>query len=149
MKNGIVRYPKAFNKGEVCDEFVSNCLDFAPTIESLLSLPTAGVRHGMPLMDTIAGNNPEKFSVSTSNGQQFGLFTQRCIRNHKYKYIWNLTDIDEFYDLEADPGEKVNRINSPQYSQIISEMKSKLKDALKRRNDPFCNGSVEWQLGKG
>ncbi len=71
------------------------------------------------------------------------------LRNHKYKYIWNLTDIDEFYDLEADPGEKVNRINSPQYLQIISEMKSKLKDALKRRNDPFCNGSVEWQLGKG
>ena len=145
----IVRYPKAFAKGGICEEFVSNCLDFAPTVEKLADLPSAGVRHGVSLTDSVSGNNPEKFSISTSNGQQFGLFTQRCIRDRKYKYIWNLTDIDEFYDLEADPGEKVNRINSPQYSQIISEMKSKLKDALKRRNDPFCNGSVEWQLGKG
>ena len=71
------------------------------------------------------------------------------LRNHKYKYIWNLTDIDEFYDLEKDPGEKTNRIDCEEYSDIIKDLKSKLKIALKKRSDPFCNGSVEWQLGKG
>lgn len=142
----IVRYPKAFEQGIVCEEFVSNCLDFAPTVETLASLEPAGVRHGTPLMDTLAGKNPEKFAVSTSNGQQFGLFTQRSIRNRRYRYIWNLTDIDEFYDLELDPGEKINRINCTEYAEIQKEMKGQLKQALKRRNDPFCNGWVDWQL---
>ena len=142
----IVRYPKAFEQGIVCEEFVSNCLDFAPTVETLASLEPAGVRHGTPLMDTLAGKNPEKFAVSTSNGQQFGLFTQRSIRNRRYRYIWNLTDIDEFYDLELDPGEKVNRINCTEYAEIQKEMKGQLKVALKRRNDPFCNSWVDWQL---
>jgi len=144
----IVRYPKIFEKGYVCDEFVSNCLDFAPTIESLTGISPAGIRHGVSLMDTIAGKNPEKFSVSTSNGQQFGLFTQRSIRDHRFKLIWNLTDINEFYDLETDPGEKVNLINSEEYSSVINDMGEQLKTALKRRNDPFCNGWVDWQISK-
>ena len=63
-----------------------------------------------------------------------------------HKYIWNLTDIDEFYDLQLDPGEKVNRVDCEEYFDVIKEMKAQLKQALKRRNDPFCNNSVEWQL---
>jgi len=142
----IVRYPKAFAKGERRKEFVSNCLDFAPTIEQLCKLEPAGKRHGMSLVDILNGKNPENFTVSTSNGQQFGLFTQRSIRTEKYKYIWNLTDKDEFYDLTLDPGEKVNRVDCEEYAEIQHEMKHKLREKLHKLDDPFCSWWVEWQL---
>lgn len=142
----IVRYPKAFPKGFECGEFVSSCLDIAPTVEELCGLEPSGKHHGTSLLKTMAGLNPEKFSVSTSNGQQFGLFTQRCIRNESYKYIWNLTDIDEFYDLSVDPGEKTNRIDEPEYAETIGAMKKQLLGALKRRDDPFINGWTTKQL---
>ncbi len=45
-------------------------------------------------------------------------------------------------------GARPNRIDCEEYSDIIKDLKSKLRTALKKRSDPFCNGSVEWQLGE-
>ena len=95
----------------------------------------------------IDGSETPDFAVFTSNGQQFGLFTQRGIRTEKYKYIWNLTDIDEFYDLEKDPGEKVNLASDPAYAEIIRELGEKMYRELQRRGDPFANSWVGWQVG--
>ncbi len=36
-------------------------------------------------------------------------------------------DLDQFYDLEKDPGEQHNLINDPKYAKIIKEMKEELK----------------------
>ena len=52
--------------------------------------------------------NPRKLAFGTCNGQQFGLYCQRLVRDRKYKFIWNATDIDELYDLESDPFEMKN-----------------------------------------
>ena len=60
------------------------------------------------------------------------------IRDGRYKYIWNLTDIDEFYDLETDPGEKVNLICNEQQAPRIAEMRKALYEQLKAYSDPFA-----------
>jgi len=142
----VVRYPKLFEKGKSCEHFVSNCLDIAPTIEEIIDLPVSGKRHGQSLLKTLNGDITEDFSISSSNGQQFGLFTQRCIRTHEYKYIWNPTDIDEFYELTRDFGEKVNEIHNQKYSSIVSDLRKKLFDALQRRDDPFASFWLKDQL---
>ena len=142
----IVRYPELFKAGEICDEFVSNCLDIAPTVEEICELPMAGKRHGLSLLKRMKKEG-DNFSVSTSNGQQFGLFTQRCIRTMQYKFIWNLTDIDEFYVITDDPGEKINLIDDPKYKVIITELKKSLHHALYNLDDPFVKaGWVNKQL---
>lgn len=140
----IIRYPKCFTPGKET-RFVCNCLDFAPTLEEILELPSLPDEHGTSLLATIQGKNPEEFSVSSSNGQQFGAFTQRCIRTEDYKYIWNLTDTDELYDLKNDPGEKINRIDDPKMGTIMTELREKLYYALVRRKDPYA---VEWVKGQ-
>ena len=33
-------------------------------------------------------------------GNQFGLYSQRMVRNRRWKYVWNLTAEDELYNLE-------------------------------------------------
>lgn len=141
----IVRHPSF--KHQIVEKFSSNCLDIAPTVEKLCGLKAESARHGRCVSEYIDGTETPDYAVFTSNGQQFGLFTQRGIRTKKFKYIWNLTDIDEFYDLESDPGEKINRIDDEQFAEVKKELGAKLFAELKRRGDPFANGWVGWQVG--
>src|SRR5699024_8653166 len=64
--------------------------------------------------------------ISTYNGQQFGLYTQRMIRNKNCKYIWNTTDVDELYNLYDDPNELVNLIYDQSLTEKIKEFRIKL-----------------------
>lgn len=141
----IVRYP-AFSP-QIVEKFSSNCLDIAPTVESVCGLTAQSARHGRSVEDYLNGTETPDYAVFTSNGQQFGLFTQRGIRTEKYKYVWNLTDIDEFYDLTSDPGEKHNRIDDARFQDVRKELGLQLFAELNRRGDPFANDWVAWQLG--
>ena len=141
----IVRWPQ-FGHADV-QKFACQCLDLGPTIEDVCGVHTDFPRHGRSVRAYIDGSETPDYAVFTSNGQQFGLFTQRGIRTEKYKYIWNLTDIDEFYDLEKDPGEKVNLAGDPAYADIIRQLGETMYRELQRRGDPFANGWVGWQVG--
>lgn len=142
----IVKHPSLGH--HVVDSFASSSLDVAPTVEKICGLEAESRRHGRPASDYIDGTAEPDFAVFSSNGQQFGLFTQRGIRTKDFKYIWNLTDVDEFYDLRKDPGELHNEAGNPEYAGIMKELGSKLITELKRRSDPFASGWVEWQCGK-
>ena len=144
----IISYPN-FTDNSVTkrkyDTFVYNALDIPNTICDICGLFPNPDTHGRSLADILKGNDPDKelfpdYTVSCSNGQQFGSFTQRSIRTDKYKYIWNLTDIDEFYDLAADPYELENRISESLYKSIISDLRKLMKKELARCQDPFVKG---------
>lgn len=141
----IIRYPyltagRSHNNNE--KTFVYNALDIPQTICDICEIPANPDSHGRSLKNILSGKEPDKtqfsdYTVSCSNGQQFGSFTQRSIRNNKHKYIWNLTDIDEFYDLTNDPYELDNRINDVMYKGIIKNLRKQMKMELVRCKDPF------------
>ena len=88
--------------------------------------------------------------VSTSNGQQFGLYSTRMIRDDRYKYVWNLTDIDELYDLISDPGEKLNLIAAPEHQERIAQMRRDLYEELRAHGDRFVGSDwIRRQLLEG
>ena len=64
-------------------------------------------------------------------------FDHVYFKYHPDSAEWNLTDIDEFYDLETDPGEKVNLICNEQQAPRIAEMRKALYEQLKAYSDPF------------
>jgi len=95
----------------------------------------------------------------------------RSIRTNKYKYIRNFEPsnilyilpkdiygdysgkemrkryksprpLEEFYDLEKDPLEKVNLIKDPNYSSMIKSLSQKLINWMERTNDPLLKGKV-------
>ena len=43
------------------------------------------------------------------------------------------------FDLQADPDERVNRYDDPDYATLRSELKDRLIDLLDRQNDPLPN----------
>ena len=127
--------------------FAHSCLDLGPTLLGLMGISCpADAFHGVDLSGALLSGRDTggEFAVSTYNGQQFGLFCERMITDGRLKYVWNLTDIDELYDLEADPGELVNLINCDAYTERVSELRLRLYDELKRCSD----GIIGWTSGQ-
>lgn len=147
LYDDIIRIPLIVKKPGVCpdvlDGFVMNCLDIPATIRKTSGLDPEPLGHGsaLPMNREEAKACPEKVVV-TSNGQQFGLYTTRAIRTKTHKYVWNLTDTDELYDLAKDPGEKVNRIADPEYTQTVKTLRRKLYNELSKTKDRFVGS--EW-----
>ena len=62
----------------------------------------------------------------------------RSIRTDQWLYVWNLTDTDELYAVEKDPGQKVNRIRETGLSATLAGLRKRLYAELIRRRDPFA-----------
>ncbi len=123
------------------DAFVSNVLDVAATFRAATCQPADTAGHGRMLPLDGQGNGRTDI-VCSSNGQQFGLYTTRCLRDRTHKYVWNLTDVDELYDLQNDPGELDNLIAAPAQRERIAGMRRTLLAHLSAHNDPFV--ASEW-----
>ncbi|MDQ2051104.1 sulfatase-like hydrolase/transferase [Natronolimnohabitans sp. A-GB9] len=70
------------------------------------------------------------------HGDEFGLYTQRMVRTKRYKYVYNGPDIDELYDLEADPDELQNLIDHPGYEDVRRELRERLIEWMDETDDP-------------
>ena len=62
---------------------------------------------------------------------------RRSLIFNRMKLNLTLNDKSEFFDLNIDPYEQVNRIDDPKYSEIISEMQKKISLWQKNNNDLF------------
>jgi arylsulfatase A-like enzyme len=70
------------------------------------------------------------------HGDEFGLYSQRMVRTAAYKYVYNGPDVDELYDLAADPDELRNLIDHPAYGDARREMRERLIDWMDETDDP-------------
>ncbi|CAG7597722.1 Arylsulfatase [Paenibacillus solanacearum] len=136
----IIKCPDVIPQGTVSDAFVYNLLDVPPTMLELLGLPVPGSLQGRSLLPLLQGGGAapadwREAVVASYNGQQFGLYTQRMIRNKDWKYIWNTTDVDELYDLAHDPGELNNRIADPVVADILQQLRTGLYRQLVQDGD--------------
>ncbi|MEX0601536.1 MAG: sulfatase/phosphatase domain-containing protein, partial [Rhodothermales bacterium] len=58
--------------------------------------------------------------------------TVYALRGDRYKYMFyhGVWDLNEFYDLELDPFERHNLINSPEHQHRIRALRERLFDVL-------------------
>ena len=145
LYDDIIRVPLLVKKPGVAPrisrEFVHNCLDVPASLPGWIGLSLPKPSHGRPLPLLPEEETGRSEIVSTSNGQQFGLYTARAIRTKRWKYVWNLTDVDELYDLEADPGEKTNLVSAPGNRELLGELRRRLWDDLSSHGDPFTKSA--------
>jgi len=136
---------------QIFNGYVHNCLDVVPTILDLLDIEKPeNVFHGESLAPVLLNREEwgRDYAVSSYNGQQFGLYSSRCIKIDGYKYVWNLSDTDEFYDLISDPHELKNIIYDKSKTDLISQLRVKLYHELEKCQDPMINWTKD-QLLKG
>jgi N-acetylglucosamine-6-sulfatase len=128
----LMQCPDVIKPGRVVEEVVAN-IDFAPTF-----LQAAGVKETMPKIDghsfwPIMKGEKTKWD----NEVLYEYFweknfpqtpTLHAVRDGRYKYIrvQGLWDIDEFYDLQNDPGETKNLIFEPGLQDTIHRYNTRL-----------------------
>ncbi|GAA3404126.1 sulfatase-like hydrolase/transferase [Paenibacillus hodogayensis] len=145
----LLRWPQVVQGGTRRDELVYNLLDIPPTLLELSGAepPPPGHWHGASLVPLLSGQQHRSPSwrdevVASYNGQQFGLYSQRMIRTDAWKYVWNCTDIDELYDLTADPAELVNRIGDKRHADLTASLRRRLYERLLADGDALV--ANEW-----
>jgi arylsulfatase A-like enzyme len=130
----ILKLPGNAHAGETRQSLVS-LFDLAPTICESAEAPLAAtdaaslwpvVEHG-----DSAGRD---FLLSEDHGHRVP-FGQRILWGERYKYVWNLSDRDELYDLEADPGELQNRVDDPSMRTVLSEFRQEMRKQVLSNGD--------------
>lgn len=54
------------------------------------------------------------------------LFKIRGVRSGHWKYTWSPHDLCELYDLQTDPGERVNLAGAPAYAAVLADLRARL-----------------------
>jgi len=150
---GPVAYREAANipliirggqKGKVVTAPASH-IDMAPTIMDYFSLPIPKMFCGRSMLPQIRDSNViinetvfTEFTRYEVDHDAFGgLQMMRAAISSRYKLVINLFDMDEFYDLEKDPFEVNNLINSEEYRQARDKLHDELLENMNLTRDPY------------
>jgi arylsulfatase A-like enzyme len=147
----IVRWPRGARAGRTCDAFVSHAVDLARTMCALAGAPVPETFQGKSLLPLLAGTGGTGRAdiLSMYHGNQFGLYSQRMLRDRRWKYVWNATAEDELYDLARDPGELHNRATDPTAAAELARLRARLVAWMEEIGDPLLNGWTRRQLLEG
>ena len=141
----IVCWPGKVAAGSQCDDFIVHYLDLPPTLLAAIDLEPEAAFQGKSFLPQLLGReNPaaREYAFSSYNGQQFGLFTQRMIRDRQFKYVWNATDVDELYDMQSDPFEMNNLALDESQAQRLSQYRQMLCNCFSELQDPMIEGNL-------
>lgn len=120
--------------GRQVDQIVS-LVDLAPT---LVQLTTGGEFpcYGRSLLPLLDSEEPEWSSEAFAefHGQRF-FYTQRVLWRDNLKYVFNGFDVDELYDLAADPYEMHNLALEPAYRPALEEMAGRMWEIARQTDD--------------
>ncbi|MBN1349185.1 sulfatase-like hydrolase/transferase [candidate division KSB1 bacterium] len=157
MYDEVVRVPLIMSwagriaPGSCCDAFVSHSIDLASTFCDIAGIPPPATFRGQSLLPLMTGEkrNGRQDIFSMYHGNQFGLYSQRMLRNRRWKYIWNATAEDELYDLVNDPGELNNLAMTPEFRDELAQLRRRMVDWMEDINDPLLNLWTRAQLLEG
>jgi arylsulfatase A-like enzyme len=142
----IVRDPRAEasgTRGTVVEKFTET-IDTMPTILEWLGLPVPRQCDGRSLLPFCAGAVPADWRTEAHYEYDFrdlyystpesaiGVPMDKCslavVQDERYKYVHFAALPPLFFDLEADPGQFVNRAGDPAYAARMAEYAAKMLD---------------------
>lgn len=142
----IVRWPSWVEAGQARTEFVSSEIDLAATICECAGVDRPPTFAGQSLLPLLAHTGlaaqewqPREDIFATYHGNQFGLYSQRMVRDQRWKYVWNATAEDELYDTVADPGELQNLAGCAQWQKECQRLRQRILHWMQATDDRLLN----------
>jgi arylsulfatase A-like enzyme len=153
----LMRWPAAFPGRQRPSGFVSSAIDLASTFCEAAGLRPPPEFAGESLLpalqrqDTVGPSSIDRRTdiYASYHGNQFGLYSQRMVRDRCWKYVWNPTATDELYDLSTDPAELHNRSEEPDCAGELARLRKRLIKWLEVTHDPLLNEWTVHQLETG
>ncbi|MFW5744978.1 MAG: sulfatase-like hydrolase/transferase [Spirochaetota bacterium] len=118
---------------------VTSIIDIASTVldyASIDPLPDMRGRSLRPLLRSSGEVEWRDAVVTEWHGHQF-LYSQRMLRHANWKYVFNPTDLDELYDLDADPNELTNLAARSEHAATLERLQRLLMTHLVEEDDPL------------
>ena len=141
----LIRLPNGMGTMGNTTVFAQN-IDNAPTILNLAGVAIPKDMQGKSLVPILKGHSQRNFRKALyyhfyESFDDHSVSKHYGIRDKRYKLIHFYDPIDawELYDLKLDPSEMTNVYNNPAYSQVVKEMKIKLKKLQLKYKDPIVN----------
>ncbi len=124
------RIPAAANNDRMINQ-----VDFLPTLLDYIGLQDIRIENspGKSFAPMLEGGK-----IAWDDTVFFEFVTVRVIETRKWKFLKRFPDTDprELYDLETDPGETRNLIDSPEHAEIVAALDERLTDYFNRYADP-------------
>jgi arylsulfatase A-like enzyme len=140
----VIHYPRRVKAGRVVSPALS-CVDFAPTILSLMEATTDQKFHGRDAHGFLTGNPPDDWhDVAFMRGTHNWL----CAVTGRYKLVCSLNDEPWLFDLKNDPDELQNVYKDPTHRQVAELLRRELKQYTVTFADPRGEeATIKTQLG--
>jgi arylsulfatase A-like enzyme len=137
----LVRWPNEIKSGITNEEMVQN-LDFAQTMLEAAQIEAPNDMQGESLMPLLRSNNA-KWTRDAVYYHYYEYPAVHQVKRHygivtiDYKLIHFYYDVDEWelYDRKKDPNEINNVFDSPEYADIVTELKLKLDNLRTQYGD--------------
>jgi uncharacterized sulfatase len=140
----LVRWPGHSPSGAVCPHPVSH-IDIVPTVRDVVGIPIPKSLEGRTLRPCL--EVPEvrindavfmEFCRYEIDHDGFGGYQPiRAVFDGRHKLVVNLLTSDELYDLQEDPHEMINLIDSSKHASVRNSLHDRLLDWMNRTRDPF------------
>jgi len=126
----LVRYPEMIDPGMISGELVQN-LDIAPTILDMVGIPLPESFQGESMKPILSGNPVNNWRSAVYYHffeKGWGVDSHYGIRTDRHKLIHFYSDSGhwELFDLEQDPDEMKNKIDDPDYADVVVRLKEQL-----------------------
>lgn len=145
----MMRWPEKIKAGTQNDDFVVNAIDGPATCIAAAGAAVPDFCSGVDLLQALEDGTGREDIFSTYHGNQFGNYSQRMVRDRRWKYVWNVSDLDELYDLNNDPGELHNLIRDGRHADELQRLRLRLVEWLEATHDTLNNNSLKQQLREG
>ncbi len=137
----VIYYPEKIKAGTVVDQALS-CVDFLPTVLSLMDVKTAGREQGRDASPLFLGEN-----TSNWNDVAFIRGTSRdaakagwvAVVSDDYKLVYSPQDRPWLFDLKKDPNELTNLFSRTEYQDVVRRLTRELIEYCREFNDPAGN----------
>ena len=149
----IIRPPYgASEQNEMVQQFTES-VDVMPTILDCLELEVPDQCDGVSLVPFLKGETPQNWREEVHSEMDFrmigshqkmfeqrlGLLPDQCslaiIRDDEYKYVHMTALPSLFFDLKRDPGEFMNRIEDPDYRELVLKYSGKMISWMMNHRD--------------
>ena len=137
----VMRYPEAVRPGTACEDLVLN-IDLAPTLLELAGAAIPAHMQGASLRPLLAEESArwrESFLYTYFREEWLpSIPLIHGVRSRRWKYIAypDVDDIEELYDLAADPQEMRNLAGDPGRTGVLHEMRAELRRLLQQTEYP-------------